>query len=796
MSGNIKGITIEIGGNTQPLNKSLEGVNKKSKDLQSELRQVERLLKLDPGNTELLAQKQKLLADAVGSTSEKLQILKEAEKQVQAQFERGEVGEEQYRALQREVVATEQSLGKLESRLKETNSKWKDVSKDLTDVGGKMKDVGGSMSTNVTAPLVAGLALVTEGTKELRGDLATLETNAKTAGQEMGVLDEAMRKMEAVTGETDSNVEGLSNILAAGFKDEKLSSLVDALAGASIKFKDTMKFEGMADGLQETLATGAAIGPFAELLDRSGISLDTFNAGLQAAKKNGTEQQYVLDVLAKTGLADVYESYRKTNEAMVENTEAQYDLKTATADLGATLEPIVTAVTKKLTELLTMFNGLSPEGQKMILVIAGIAAVIGPALVVIGSLISSVGAIIGAFTAASAAIAEAGGIIAFIMGVISSPIAAVVAAIAALAAAAFIIYKNWDGIKEFFINLWAGISESVAAAWESIKLFFADLWTTIKDGAANGWEAIRGAVMAVIQPFVEIITGTFTGMQEGLATIWEGLKSYFTGVWGVIKNIFLGALLLILDVVTGNFTQLQADAEAIWGNIKESFGLIWEGIKLIFNGALEAITGAITGYWGSIKTVTATVWANVKATLSSSWEGIKATAENIWKAIKLNIETSLNWIKNLPSTMISMGKNIIQGLIDGIKSMLSELMDTARRIADSIRETISSALDIHSPSRVMMGLGAHTGEGFAIGLKNSISDINRQAQAMAGAAMPNVSSTANVNTGTATTGATNYNSPLVSITGPVYVRNDQDIQLLAREFYNLQQNATRGRGGR
>jgi len=114
MAKKIKGITIEIGGNTQPLNKALEDVNKKSRDLQSELRQVDRLLKLDPKNTELMSQKQKLLAEAVANTKDKLNTLKEAERQVQEQFKRGEVAEEQYRLIQREVIATEQNLKSLE----------------------------------------------------------------------------------------------------------------------------------------------------------------------------------------------------------------------------------------------------------------------------------------------------------------------------------------------------------------------------------------------------------------------------------------------------------------------------------------------------------------------------------------------------------------------------------------------------------------------------------------------------------------------------------------------------------
>lgn len=120
IAGKIKGITIEIAGNTQKLNKALEDVNKKTRDLQGELRHVERLLKLDPKNTELLAQRQKLLAEQVENSREKLTRLKAAQEQVNEAFQRGEIDEEQYRAFQREVIKAEQELEKFEKQLKET----------------------------------------------------------------------------------------------------------------------------------------------------------------------------------------------------------------------------------------------------------------------------------------------------------------------------------------------------------------------------------------------------------------------------------------------------------------------------------------------------------------------------------------------------------------------------------------------------------------------------------------------------------------------------------------------------
>jgi len=155
MAGKIKGITIEIGGDTQKLNKALEDVNKKTRDVQSELRQVERLLKLDPKNTELLAQKQKLLAEAVENSREKLDRLRAAQSQVEEQFRRGEIGEEQYRAFQREVIKAEQELKSFEKQLRDTGITAEQVGKKMQDVGKKMTDIGKDLSMKVTAPLVA-----------------------------------------------------------------------------------------------------------------------------------------------------------------------------------------------------------------------------------------------------------------------------------------------------------------------------------------------------------------------------------------------------------------------------------------------------------------------------------------------------------------------------------------------------------------------------------------------------------------------------------------------------------------
>ena len=122
MASRIKGITIEIGGDTTGLDQALKKVDGTIKDTQEDLKEINKALKLDPGNTELLEQKQRSLASAIDATSEKLKELKEAQKQAQEQLARGDISQEQYDAMQREIVETEQKLKGLEEEYKNFGS--------------------------------------------------------------------------------------------------------------------------------------------------------------------------------------------------------------------------------------------------------------------------------------------------------------------------------------------------------------------------------------------------------------------------------------------------------------------------------------------------------------------------------------------------------------------------------------------------------------------------------------------------------------------------------------------------
>ena len=158
MANRIKGITVEIGGDTTKLSKALEGVNKNIRNTQTQLKDVQKLLKLDPSNTELLSQKHKLLADAVTATKEKLETLKTAAEQANTALANGDISQEQYDALQREIIETEQELQNLQREAEASSTalaKLGQAGEMLEKAGDKIADVGTTLTTHVTVPVMA-----------------------------------------------------------------------------------------------------------------------------------------------------------------------------------------------------------------------------------------------------------------------------------------------------------------------------------------------------------------------------------------------------------------------------------------------------------------------------------------------------------------------------------------------------------------------------------------------------------------------------------------------------------------
>lgn len=196
-SKKIKGLTVEIGGDTTKLGKALQDVEKQTRSLQSELKGINSLLKLDPTNTTLLTQKQKVLAESVEETKKKLETLKSVQEQVERQFENGEIGEDQFRDFQREIESTEIKLKSLTKELRNFGSvgaqqiaavgeKMKKTGEKISDVGEKLIPV----STAAAGALVAVSKTAIDFESAWTGVLKTVEgTPDELEAVRQGILD-------------------------------------------------------------------------------------------------------------------------------------------------------------------------------------------------------------------------------------------------------------------------------------------------------------------------------------------------------------------------------------------------------------------------------------------------------------------------------------------------------------------------------------------------------------------------------------------------------------------------------
>lgn len=690
MAGNNEAeITVRVFN--EDFNKSMKEMSKETSKLNQEFKLQQEQMKLSATDAEKLAAKMDFLNQKHEIARRKVEEAERQYEAIKAQFgENSQAAQDMARRLNSVRIEEQQlanQISETNSQLIEQNSRLRRSSEAFGNVGDKMKSVGSTMSTGFTAPVLGGLALITESTDELRQDLAKLEANALTTGNRIAFMGEMLKKINAVAPDTNANIEGLSNLMQTSFSESGLSLVIDNLAGAAIRFSETLKFEGLADGLQETLATGAATGTFAELLERSGIVLDDFNAGLTESIKNGTQENYILETLAKTGLANVNEEFRKNNEELVKNREATLEFQTVMAELGNTLLPIITAVKEKVAELTEIFNSLSPSMQKTILIITGIVAAVGPLLMVIGSIATGIGAVLGWFAPLSIAIAEAGGIIAWLSSIftaLTGPIGITIAAVAGLIAIFIALYKNneefrnkvleiWETIKNGFLTALNFIWGTVQSVMSSVMSFFKDVLGKIK----GFWDENGNGILQIVN--------------FAFSAIWTQIKMYM----GLIKGIF----------------------EVIWPVISGVVKVVWGVMKLTIMNTLDLIMGAIQFF---------------TKLLTGDWKGafntLKETAEDIMNNI-------VKIFKDID--LLQIGKDIIKGLINGIKSMIGSVKSAVTEFAGNIPDWAKKVLGIQSPSKVMIDVGEDTGEGAIVGLENKLAAARKIAANFAQSFIPN-----------------------------------------------------------
>lgn len=387
----------------------------------------------------------------------------------------------------------------------------------LTSLVGKLKEASSAL---------LGLA---DSTREYRQILATLEAGANDVGVSSDFVKDKFTDLMGVFNDQDAVTEGLNNLLTAGFDESTLDNITTSLEGAALKWKDTLKFEGLSDSLQEWIGSGgeSLTGQFAELLERMGYNLEE----VKEKTAGMTEEQrrnYAMNLLNSEGLNKVSEDYRKQNETMIEAQKANADYQNAVAEMGAKIEPITTKIregfTKILEKILELLNGVDfnklatdiangfdyfintilptiVSGLQWIIdnkdiLLAGIVA-IGSAFLAwkVTSIIQGIVTAFKAWTLATQGQTIAQKLLNAAMK--ANPIGIVITLITALVTAFTILWNKSEGFRNFWIGLWDKIKSVVSGAWEGIKKIFSgigDWFSGIGTNIVEGiWKGIDGA---------------------------------------------------------------------------------------------------------------------------------------------------------------------------------------------------------------------------------------------------------------------------------------------------------------
>lgn len=739
MANNIKGITVEIGGTTAPLQNALKDVNKTIISTQTELKEVNRQLKFDPTNTDLLRQKQTLLSKEITNTKDKLGTLKEAEKQAQDQFQKGTVSEEQYRALQREVIKTESQLKNLSKQAVDTNLAIGKIKDAADKVGKGAGDVSSAMAPVTLAVVGAGAAAVKMGSDYVeslnkvdvafKNDAKGVESWSKTTLEQYGIAGGTALDMASLFGDMGTSM---------GFPTDKAAGMSEKLVGLA---GDLASFKNI--GLDEASTALKSI--------FTGETESLKNLGIVMTDNN--LQNYAISKGIKTKTADMTESEKvqlRYNFVMDKTKNAQGDyvrtadgtanstrtlterVKELSADLGQQLLPIITPIIQYVSNLIKQFSQLDLGTKQIILVVLGIVAAIAP----VAKLIQGIAFVVRGLTTAVGFLTSA-------EFAAMLPVIVIIAGIALLVAAFVILWNKCEWFRDFWIGLWAGIQAVFTVVWDAIVGFF----TVTIPAAWNGLVAF------------------FAGIPAWWNGLWTQIGQFFTDCWNGIISFFTTTIPAWIQAVITWFNQLPYMIGYAIGAVLAcivNFGVSawnWVTVQLpiIINGMIAWFAQLPGKIWAFLVTVVTNIgqWgANMVAKavveipkfINSVVKFIQELPGKIWTFLSDVVTKVTDWCGNLiatatteipkfvtkvtdfvgelPKKMLDIGKNIVHGIWDGITGAVDWLHDKISGFCSGLLKGFMDNLKMKSPSRLFAdNVGKNIALGIGVGFTENMKTV-------------------------------------------------------------------------
>jgi len=752
VASRIKGITVEIGGDTTGLDKALKSVNTTIKNTQSSLKDVNKLLKLDPSNTELLSQKQKLLKDAIGATKEKLDSLKAAQEQAKAQLESGDLGQDKYDALQREIIETEEELKRLQEQAATTSTslaKIDEVGQKMESVGNSIAGAGKSMmpltlaiggvgtaAVKTAADFDAGMSQVAAISGATGDDLEALRDKAREMGSKTKFsASEAASAMEYMamagwkTGDMLGGIEGIMNLAAASGEDLATTSdiVTDALTAFGLSAEDSGHFADilaaassnantnvsmMGETFKYCAPIAGALGFSAEdtaeaigLMANAGIKSTQAGTALRTIMNNLTGEvkisgKAIGDVTIATtnadgsmrDLSDILADCRTAFSGLSESEKAQAAETLVGKNAMSGFLALMNAAPEDIDKLSNAIDNCDGTAESMAATmqdnLAGQLTILKSQL---EELAISFGEIL--MPAIRSIVSHIQGFIDKLNGMDESQKKAIITIGLVVAAIGPLLVIIGTVISKIGVAMQGFVK--LAGAFNKIKAA-ASAGTGIfgKLGAAIG--GVSAPVLAVVAVIAVLVAAfvhlwnTNEGFREAILGTWEKIKT-------TVSN-FVEGIRERLAALGISFSDIAETIKAIWNGLCAVLAPIFEGAFNAIANVLQTVLGVITGildvFIGLFTGNWEQVWTGVKEIFSSIWEGIKGAFQNAIDTIRGIADAVLGWFGTSWNDVWSSVKAFFEGIWNGIASFFfgiwNGILNTVTTVVNTIKSVITT----------------------------------------------------------------------------------------------------------
>lgn len=555
----------------------------------------------------------------------------------------------------------------------------KNVKENFAKIGEGIKNGIKTAATSIAAAGTALIALGAS-TQEYRNEQAKLVSAFEAAGSSAAVAKDTYNDLYRVLGDGGQATEAANHLVKLTTNEKELSEWTNICKGIYATFGDSLPIEGLTEAANETAKVGQVTGPLADALNWAGISEDKFNESLAACANEQEREALIRKTLnglyddAAAKFETNNKQVLKQNEAQAKLQETMAKLGEAVApivtaftnfanqalavvtpyiqELSDKYMPALEEVLGKVSEALGKALNFVIQHKEILAVIGGVIATVVAAIGLYNAVaavkaamdaaqVATLGALVTAYAAQAAAMVAA-----------IAPYVAIVAAISAVIAIIVVCIKHWDDIKAAAAKAWEGIKsvwakagewfkgivDSIKKAFDGIGEWFKNLFAKAWEGIKNAWSGVKDwfrslweGIKSIWQVVKDWFKTLFSNAWDGIKSAWSGVKSWFSDLWNGIKSIY--------SVVSGWFSSIFTNA--------------YNGIRNAFSG----ITGFFSGIWNNIKNIFSNVGtaiaSGIRGAVSGAVNAVLSTAANIINGFISSINFAIRIINKIPGVHIS-----------------------------------------------------------------------------------------------------------------------------------------------